>query len=91
MAAFGGPESVVTEMAGFASESVATEMAGFADCCLRLASAGTAQFSVTDLWKGLHLVKNRVDRVAVFSWTSSTSGRKKNSFVQFCRRRADSG
>jgi len=33
---FSGPESVVTEMAGFAGESVVTEIAGFAETTCRL-------------------------------------------------------
>ena len=44
LAAGGGPESAVTEMAGFAGKSVATEMAGFADvpCPLGRPRGGTA-------------------------------------------------
>ena len=36
LAVLGDPESVATEMAGFAAKSVATEMAGFADAACRL-------------------------------------------------------
>ena len=35
-AVLGGPESVATEMAGFAAKPLTTEMAGFADAPCRL-------------------------------------------------------